>query len=308
MKENGKNVLLLDAGDLLFGKYVSPPQETEIMALTQKAQLIIESFNMMGYDAVGIGDDDLTLGKAFLVGAAKKALFPILASNLLDEDSGKPLFQTSLIKEVQGLRIGIFSLLSADAFLGQGDGRKKGIILASPTDTARSILKELQPKTDLIVLLSHLGYPKDMELAQSVPGIHMIVGSHTGLHLTNPPVVQNTVILQAGTKGMSAAKMEVVLHPHETTFYNIQTKRSLENNLNNLRLRLLNSKIPGQEKTQLLKTKEDTERRLAQLQGKNEFTNTISPLTEQMNDLPEIVKLIDAYHARFPEPAHAPPK
>ena len=63
------------------------------------------------------------------------------------------------------------------------------------------MVKELQPKTDLIILLSHLSYPKDMELAQKVQGIHVIVGGHTGINLPYPPVIKNTIILQTASKG-----------------------------------------------------------------------------------------------------------
>ena len=60
--------------------------------VTEKAHLLIESFNLMGYDAMGIGDDDLTLGKEFLVEISKKANFPFLSSNLLDEAIRQNLF------------------------------------------------------------------------------------------------------------------------------------------------------------------------------------------------------------------------
>ena len=67
------------------------------------------------------------------------------------------------------------------------------------------MVKELQPKTDLIILLSHLGYPKDMELAQTVSGIQLIIGSHTGINLPHPPLINNkTIILQTSPKGMYA--------------------------------------------------------------------------------------------------------
>ncbi|MGZ3495858.1 MAG: UshA-like (seleno)protein, partial [Thermodesulfobacteriota bacterium] len=72
----------------------------------EKAHLMIESFNLMGYDAIGIGDDDLTLGKEFLLEISKKVSFPVLSSNLFDETSGKNLFQLSLIKQVHGIRVG----------------------------------------------------------------------------------------------------------------------------------------------------------------------------------------------------------
>ena len=153
---------------------------------TEKALLMTESFNLMKYDAMGIGDDDLSLGKEFLVEVSKKAQFPLLSSNLLDGVSGKPLFQPYLVKEVNGLRIGIFSLLGSDCFFSPTDPRMKGLTLQDPVDVAQKMVKELQPKTDLIILLSHLSYPKDMEFAQKVSGVHVIVGGHTGINLSYP--------------------------------------------------------------------------------------------------------------------------
>ena len=276
-------------------------------ALTQKAHVIIDSLNVMGVDAIGIGDDDLTFGKEFLLECSRKARFPFLSSNVVDERSGKTLFHPHLIKEVNGLRVGIFSLLSPEVFLGQTDSRLKGLALRPPVDVAQSIVKDLQPKTDVIILLSHLGYPKDMELVQAVSGIHLIVGSHTGMNLTYPPVVKNTVILQAGSKGMYGARFDVTLNGRELTFYNAATKQSLESNLGSIKNRLNAPGATDAQKAQLRKTREDIEKKLVEFEGKNEFKNVIITLTEQMKDHPEIVKMIEAYKSKFPEPAPAPP-
>src|SRR3972149_816671 len=189
LRESENGILVLDAGDLLFKKYLNPVPENALTGMAEKAHLIVESFNVMGYDALGIGDDDLTLGKEFLFEISRKANFPFLCSNLLDEASGKTLFQTSLIKEINGLRIRLFSLLSPDFFTNPSDLRKKGLNFRSPIETAKAMVEELKPKTDLIILLSHLGYPKDIEVAQTVPGINLILGGHTGMNLPYPPVV-----------------------------------------------------------------------------------------------------------------------
>lgn len=56
--------------------------------------------------------------------------------------------------------------------------------------------------------------------------------------------------------------------------------------------------MPEVEKAQWRKTKEDAERTLNQLQGKNVFTNHIIPLQEQMKDHPEIKKMVEAYKVK----------
>ncbi len=277
--------------------------------MEEKARLMIESLNLMGFDAVGIGDDDLTLGKEFLLEISKKAHFPFLSSNLVDEVSGKNLFQTSLIKETHGLRVGIFSLLSPDLFTNASDPRKKGLNIRSPVEVAKAIVKELKPKTDLIILLSHLGYAKDIDLAQNVQGINMIVGGHTGINLVYPLVIKNIIILQTASRGMFAARLDLSLHNEEPVFFNSGTKVSLENSLKNINQRLNAQETPEAEKAQLRKAKEETERSLNQIQGKNQFTNHIIPLQEQMKEDPDIKKLVEAYKAKTQTTANpVPPK
>jgi 2',3'-cyclic-nucleotide 2'-phosphodiesterase (5'-nucleotidase family) len=301
IREKGKEILVLDAGDLLFKKFTNPIPEHELKMVTEKARLIIESFNLMGYNALGIGDDDLTLGKEFLLEISKKANFPFLSSNIFDEESEKLLFQPNIIKETNGLRIGIFSFLSPDLFLGQSDPRRKGIVVRPPVEVAQNMVKELQPKTDLLILLSHLGYPKDVELAQIVPGIHLIVGSHTGLNLINPHIIKNTIILQTPPRGMYAGRLDLTLINSESSFYNIANKRNLENSLNYIKNRLNSTQASEAEKAQLQKSKEDIERSLKQFLGKNEFTNTILPLSVNMKDHPDILKMVDEYRSKYLE-------
>ena len=76
IREARKDILLLDAGDTFFNKYAGPVQGNQVKMLTARAHLFIESLNLMGYDALGIGDDNLTLGKDFLVDLSKRAKFP----------------------------------------------------------------------------------------------------------------------------------------------------------------------------------------------------------------------------------------
>jgi 2',3'-cyclic-nucleotide 2'-phosphodiesterase (5'-nucleotidase family) len=298
LRESQKGVLVLDSGDLLFKKYMNPIQENELKGMTEKAQLIVESFNLTGYDAIGIGDDDLTLGKEFLLEISKKANFPFLSSNLLNEASGKVLFQSSLIKEIHGHRIGIFSLLSPDLFTGPSDPRKKGLTIRQPIEVAQAMVKELKPKADLIILLSHLGYVKDIEMAQTVRGINIIVGGHSGINLVYPPVMKDTMILQTASRGMFGARLDLFFYNNEPIFYNSATKISLENNLKNINQQLNSKEIPEIEKDQWRKAKEDTERTLNQLRGKNEFTNNIIPLQDQMKEHPDIKKMLEAYRGK----------
>jgi 5'-nucleotidase/UDP-sugar diphosphatase len=291
----------LDAGDLFFKKFSVNNPENESERLKEKARLISKAFALMGYHAIGIGDDDLSFGKTFLLELSKVSNVPFLSSNLIDEESAEPLFQRYIIREVHGLKIGIFSLLSPDVFSGLSDPRKKGLIFQDPVETAQKMVRELAPQTDLVILLSHLGYPKDLELAQKISGIQVIVGGHSGVHLVNAPVIKNTIVLQTSSKGMYAGRVDLTLLNNKASFYNIMTKRSLENNISKLQLQLASARATDAERDQWQRAKESNERALQQLEGNNFFTNILSPLAHPVVDRADIKEIVNAYKSKFPE-------
>jgi 2',3'-cyclic-nucleotide 2'-phosphodiesterase (5'-nucleotidase family) len=193
----------------------------------------------------------------------------------------------------------VFSLLSPDLFTNLSDPRRKGLSIRPPVETAKAVVKELKPKTDLMILLSHLGYAKDIELAQKVQGIQVVLGSHNGINLSYPPAV-NSIIVQTGSRGMFGGRLDLFFYNNEPVFYNSAKKTSLENNLNHINQRLTSQEIPEVEKPQWRRAKEETERTLDQLRGKNQYTNHIISLQEQMREDPDIKKMVEAYKARTP--------
>ena len=100
---------------------------------------------------------------------------------------------------------------------------------------------------------------------------------------------------------MYAGRLDLTLYNNEPIFQNTATKRSLENTLNNLKNRLNAAEAPEAQKAQWQKSKEETERRLQEFQGKNEFTHTILPLSESMKDHPDIKKMVEVHKSKFQE-------
>jgi 2',3'-cyclic-nucleotide 2'-phosphodiesterase (5'-nucleotidase family) len=217
VRETRKEALLLDSGDLFFEKYRKAIPAEDVTALSEKARLILECYNLLGYDALGIGDDDLTLGKDFLADLSRNATFPFVSSNLMSQETGEALFQTHVIKDRGGLRIGIFSLLSPNFLSGESDPRARGIAFREPVEEAKRILGIIRPETDLVVLLSHLGFTADIELAETVPGIDVIFGGHSGLSLSYPMRIKDTIIVRGGPKGLHVGELHLQLAPDRSS-------------------------------------------------------------------------------------------
>ena len=227
VRETRRESLLLDSGDLFFDRYRKAIRAEDVTALSEKAHLILKCYNLLGYDALGIGDDDLSLGKDFLADLSKNAGFPFISSNLMDKETGEALFKTHVIKETGGLRIGIFSLLSPYFFSGESDPRIRGIVFREPLEEAKNILKTIRPETDLVVLLSHLGYTADIELAETLPGIDLILGGHSNLSLSYPMQIKNTIIVRVGSKGLHVGELHLQLAPNRSSSHGSTLKNSI---------------------------------------------------------------------------------
>lgn len=105
---------------------------------------------------------------------------------------------------------------------------------------------------------------------------------------------------------MYGARLNLTLISNKTSFYNITSKRSLEKNLNKLKLQLTSGKASEEERDRWRRVKENTEKALQQLEGKNSFANTFIPLNDSVKDHPEIKKLVNEYKSKFPEKIESP--
>ncbi len=209
MRTEGKEILALDAGALLFRSHTihDSKKEQEV----KKAELILEGYKQSGYDAINVGNSDLALGKDFLLDQQKNYQIPFLSANIVDKEKGKPVFTTHLTKKVGGLTVGIFGLISDKAALKAGGKEIPDLAVKNHTETAQEMVKKLRKKCDLLVCLSYLGIKADEQLAQEVKGIDIIVsGNGRGL-LKQPKKVNSTLILQASQRGKYVGKLDLHL-------------------------------------------------------------------------------------------------
>ena len=74
--------------------------------------------------------------------------------------------------------------------------------IVDPIETARNQIAHLRDEgADLIVALTHLGFSGDVELAESVDGIDVIIGGHSHTRRERPEIVRRPVEDRAGSHG-----------------------------------------------------------------------------------------------------------
>lgn len=204
VRAQSPNALLVDAGDVFYGtdyftKYLG--------------QADLYFMNYLKYDAMALGNHELDKGATVLANFVKGTNFPVLTANVnLTKNSVlAPLFQNqitynavggkiypAIIKEVNGEKVAFFGLFPTDYTT-----LNSTYYISAPSTKAQAIVTSLkQQGINKIVLLSHLGYKRDLSLATQVDGIDIIVGGHSHTILSQPVYVKKTeptVIVQAGT-------------------------------------------------------------------------------------------------------------
>jgi 5'-nucleotidase / UDP-sugar diphosphatase len=155
-------LLVLDAGNSLAGD--QPPANT-----TQGASSV-EAMNLMGYDAMAIGADDLKLGATTVITRMHEAKFPFLSANAVISSTGELIAPAFVVREVSGRRIAIVGLTGTWNNLLLPDAR-----ILDPIAAAQKVVPEAAKQANVVILLSNAGYPTDVAIADSVPGISFIV-------------------------------------------------------------------------------------------------------------------------------------
>jgi 2',3'-cyclic-nucleotide 2'-phosphodiesterase (5'-nucleotidase family) len=177
---------------------------TRIRNLTEG---LVDFANLVNLDGLGLGEQELALGKENWDRLKKQAKFPLVLSNLVDAE-GKPFFTPSLILNRGGLKIGVLALISPGLFPGSVTATFPGLRLKDPIATAQDLVRELKPQVDLIVLLSHLGMEADEKIPAQVEGINLIIGSHPGIQLFSPIEIKDTLIVQTGEQGKYIGRLD----------------------------------------------------------------------------------------------------
>ncbi|MFH1084441.1 MAG: hypothetical protein V1772_01585, partial [Chloroflexota bacterium] len=130
---------------------------------------------------------------------AQEAKFAVLSANLVTQGDKQPVLRPYMTFARDGVRVAIIGLSEPETTQSAAMSRDGAIL--DPIQTARELVGELRGKVDLLVVLSHLGLQVDASLAQSVPGIDLIVGGNTRQLMQAPQRVGNTLIVQQGYNG-----------------------------------------------------------------------------------------------------------
>jgi len=206
-KERGeKNVLLLDSGDTWQGTAV---------ALKTEGEAIVDAQNYLGVDAM-VGHWEFTYGKERVMELIEKFKGEFISQNVTDndpfsDDFEELIFPPYTIKEIGGAKIGIIG--QSFPFTSTANPKKftEGWSFALRHESLQGFVDELRKKkgVDVIVVLSHDGFSVDQALAKKVNGIDFILSGHTHDPSPKPIIVNDTIVLIAGSHGKYIGRLDI---------------------------------------------------------------------------------------------------
>lgn len=213
-KEEGPK-LLLDGGDWFQGT----PEGS-----VSRGKALIPFMNLAGYDAVAIGNHEFDIGAGELQGLIKALKVPVLAANVYDAKTHKRASWLTpwIVKDVAGIKVGLFGLLTTNMNHLAFAENIAGLEFRREADEAKDAVKALKKAgATVIIAVTHVGFEApqygkfegDHTIAREVPGIDLIVGGHTHTRVTDPPHVNGTLIVQAGTGLTNLGKVVLEIDP-----------------------------------------------------------------------------------------------
>jgi len=226
VREENPNTILLDGGDTIQG---SP-----LLFYTQRVQEglpnpMMRAMNLLGYDAMVVGNHDFNYGLGVLRAAEEEAEFPFLSANIIDEITGERVFLPFEVVERAGVRIAVIGLTTPAIPSWEVPEHYAGLVFNDPVGMARVWIPSLRgPRNcDLVIALAHFGFEGDpdsdegftnseenmaYELATEIEGIDLLLTGHTH-DLIEPQQIGGTFACTCPPYGRRVIRIDVDLEP-----------------------------------------------------------------------------------------------
>ena len=189
------NVLYVIAGDMLQGSII----DSEYRGVST-----IEIMNYLAPDVVTLGNHEFDYGLPHMLFLESVANFPIVNANLYIKKYNKRMMQPHYIARIGGLDVLFIGIITEKVMAGIATDTQVASFITledAAAEVGRITNAYKHDDIDLTVLLTHIGYESDLELAAMLRpewGVDLIIGGHSHTVLEQPALVNGVLIAQAG--------------------------------------------------------------------------------------------------------------
>ena len=206
IRSEKQNVIYANAGDMFRGSVI----DSEYQGLST-----IDLMNNLRPDVATIGNHEVDYGFAHLLFLEKCARFPIVNANLFVTMNNARIFTPYVNIDVGGMKVMFIGILTDEVLSSTRSEKIIGsfIDLESAAKEVGIICDNYRTvRTDLTVLLTHIGLENDLKLAGLLDpdwGVNLIIGGHSHTFMEKPEIVNGVPIVQAGCQGVEVGKFEI---------------------------------------------------------------------------------------------------
>lgn len=188
------NLLLLSAGDNRTG---NPINDTHPIA----SKPMVDLMNYVGFKFSALGNHEFDGGISGLRTVINNSNFRHLCANINVPDSCRLHIEPFKFINIDGVKLGILGLVQTNPVTGYPDAHIKlfGPIKFRPVKEVAREYAWLRQQCDVFILLSHIGYKEDLELAHIMPEADLIIGGHSHTKVDPYKIENNIMITQSGS-------------------------------------------------------------------------------------------------------------
>ena len=199
--ETAGAVVALDNGDTFHGTRLS---------VTSKGHALVPMMNALDLDAMTV-HWEFAFGPDGVRDLAGKLDYPVLAINCYSKATGELVFEPYRIIERAGLRIAIIGIACPIVDKTMPPAFSTGVRFTIGNEELPQWINKARKaeRADLIVVLSHLGFPQDVKLARETGGIDVLVSGHTHNRMQEAIVENGAIIFQSGCHGSFIGRLDV---------------------------------------------------------------------------------------------------
>jgi 2',3'-cyclic-nucleotide 2'-phosphodiesterase (5'-nucleotidase family) len=202
-RERAGAVLFMDAGDTIQGSAI---------AAWSEGRDVVGAVNALGLDLGLPGNWEVVYGAKVLEKRLAEFHYPWIAANVFDAASGKRLLPPYLMREINGVRVGVLGYTDPDVPTRQPPSYSDGLRYAGE-EILPGLVKELREKqrADVVVLLTHIGLPKAVRLAEQLQGVDVVLSGDTHERTYEPIVRGNTWVVEPGSFGSFLGRLDLTV-------------------------------------------------------------------------------------------------
>ena len=214
VRSREEHVLVFDGGDTFHGT---------LPVVQSKGEVVVPILNKIGIDAM-VGHWDFAYGPQQLKHLASQLSYPVLGINVYHED-GSLFLPPNFIRQLGGVKVGVIGICSNIIDKTMPGQFSKGLRITDGTEELPQYISNLKKEgADIVILLSHNGFPQDCDLLSKVKGVDICLSAHTHSRLYEAVLVNGAIIIQCGCHGSFVGHLEIEIENGKTKDYSYSLK------------------------------------------------------------------------------------